>query len=301
MKKKDAEKKEDFIDHLDSLIAITEKEIQKQKDKNKIKVYAESLTMLEALRRFTTDLVSFYFNSDGTKILTWEEVLSCITFIKDVVFHPYFSNKDQWIEIDDTLFRKFLAFVYEKKNWGKDDWVPLALSDNLNTLLLFYFPDYLLKKIKLPKKPLALVNHSLFQVCRSSHYYKVSNLLKSLLKNSEFLSEFNAFFILFDFISAHKGLESFNKKHCRLITWDECNTLLKEKLQFIENLFEKNNWKIEPNKKYTAKMFEFVNQKRLEGLKCYVAYRQTLEKFGFHPDKEDSFRKQYNAYLKKRK
>jgi len=300
MKKKDTNKEEDFIDYLDSLITLAEKEAQKQKRENKSKEFSELLTMLESLRYFISDLAGFYYNTDVNKIITWEQILTCLNFMKDVLFSVYFGKKGEMFSIDAALLKKFLAFIYEKKYWGKNDWVPSALSDNMNILLLFYFPNDFLKKIILPQKTLTIINYSLFKVCQGSHNYKLGYLLKSLYKETKFLYEFNAWFIIFDFFSESKALERFNKKNKRVITWEECNSLLKEKLKLIDNLFDKNNWKVEPNKKYHEEMFEFVNQKRLEGLKCYVAYQQTLEKYGFNPDKEDSFRKQYNAYLKKK-
>jgi len=301
MKSKGANKKEDFIEYLDTLIAATVKEGDKQKRKNKTKGSSELLTMLEAIRNFTIDIGSFYLQADVNKILTWEQVSTCIIFITDVIIYPYVGEKEKQIEIDNNILRKFLALVYEKKYWGKDEWVPYVLTDNLNILLLFYFPDNVLREIKLPHKTVAIINDSLFHVCRFSHIYKILILLKGLYKKPEFLTEMNAFCTILDFISAPKALEYFNKKNNRLITWEECNNLLERELKFIENVCDKNNWKIAPNKKYTDEMFEFVNQKRLEGLKCYVAYQNALEEFGLPQEKEDSFRKQYNAYLKKGK
>lgn len=301
MKKNVTKKKEDFINHLDLLIAITAEEAQKNTKNKESREYSELLIMLESLKNFIIDLSYFYFHTCVNRMLTWEQVLTCLTFIKDIIFQPYFSNKDKLIEVDDILIRKFLTLIYEKKYWGDNYWVPYILSENFNILLLFYFPDDLIKKILLHKKTLTIINNSLFQVCRSSHYYKLRILLKSYYKKPEFLDEFNAWLILYDFISEPRALENYNKNNNRLITWEECNSLLKRRLKLLEELFDKNNFKIEPNKKYSNEMFEFVNQKRLEGLKCYVAYQQVLEKYGFNPDKEDSFRKQYYTYLKKRK
>lgn len=68
---------------------------------------------------------------------------------------------------------------------------------------------------------------------------------------------------------------------------------------FIKEFFHQPT-QATPNKKYTPEMFELTSALLYTGKKDYVAYEETLEKYGFDKDKADSYRKRYKNYLKEK-
>lgn len=86
-----------------------------------------------------------------------------------------------------------------------------------------------------------------------------------------------------------------------LLTKEQLEKLSGEKMKFLSFFTNRSMIKHLPNKKYSKEMFELVSQRRMAGVKAYVANMDALKEFGFDDSKDESFNKQYQKYLRTQK
>lgn len=262
--------------------------------------------ILEAL----TNLHNFILNleegySSSSKKLSWENVDKAIDFIKSVLMDDwglrnYDKDDKKYIEyLSQKHFNKFIEFVFEERNWEETYYY--IFNVEMSMMFLFFFPDKILQKIKLPIKLLMEVNLSIERQWEIQKSFSIIDSVKREYKNSQFIQNMLVYQMIMQSLRDDSKIKNYTSKHRRIISYSELNDQMKDRLEFWKNLLNQDNYKMTPNKKYSDEMFAYTSQMRFEGYKAYIACIKTLEKFKLDPAKDESYAKQYRDHLKKQK
>lgn len=212
----------------------------------------------------------------------------------------YFTKSKYQLEYPITRLQKIIRTVFNEKNYNSElDWnIAYDFRSSFATLFTMYFDEKKLSKVKLPLKTLMPFNRAVASIYTEILFFKIEKRLENILKKKKFDEMRLSLFYLID--NKSYTVNSFTKKNKRIIQPKDVERFHKIDMEFWNIISSKDSYKFSPNKKYTKKMYEFTSELRFQGKKDFVAYRETLEKFGLDPLKDDSYRKSYSKYLKQK-
>lgn len=216
-------------------------------------------------------------------------------FIFDQTEEIYF-RKEMIKSLKENYVDKFISFLYDDNMLP--DYSRYDARKSFEFIFIFCIPIETVRYIKLNKHLLYKINLSIMRSWAISKSMEYNESLKKLYKDNSFLEPYGML-LAYGLLKNENIIKRETDKEMRIINIADLNQYFEQKIIFLSKLFDRSNFLISPNKKYSDEMFEKVLDLRFQGIKSYKACSTVLKEYFPTADfnQEDSFQRSFNKYL----